>query len=187
MSHTDPPGCHGHEVDPDVKLFTREAPGSNGCLISDEQQVCRHPWALIQWAALLEGGPCGLAGLGHRDWGAGSSGFSGAGRRGGCLVLGLDSDTLTGAGGCRAGVPERRLGASGFRVTVWWTFPGRSVGRGLNGTPVQILPLVSGGAPSLRMWVRHLLDPGTSSGDTVGARRIVPAQLLGWRALTVVS
>lgn len=54
-------------------------------------------------------------------------------------------------------------------VTIWWTFPGRSMGRGLNGTPVQILPLVSGGAPSLRTWVRHLLDPGTSSGDTVGA------------------
>lgn len=43
MSHTDLPGCRELAVDTNVKLFTREAPGNNGCLMNDEQRVCGHP------------------------------------------------------------------------------------------------------------------------------------------------
>lgn len=61
---------------------------------------------------------CALAGLGHQSRDAGSFGFHGGGRSGGCLVLGLDLDTLCGATGCRAWVLSRRVlpeGASRFR------------------------------------------------------------------------
>lgn len=87
-----------------------------------------------------------LAGLGHQDRGAGSSGFGGGGRSRGYLVLGLGLDSLSRQGLGTGVLPE---GASGFMVTIWQTSPDRSMGRRLDGTPtlrVQAPCLVSGGS-----------------------------------------
>lgn len=105
MSHTDLPGCHEQEVDTHVKLFTQEAPGNDGCLVMSSRCEDTIGTGIVGRAA-GGGGPCVLAGLGRQDRDAGSSGFSGGGRSGGCLVLGLDLDILSGAGGCRAWVQE---------------------------------------------------------------------------------
>lgn len=109
MSHADLPGCHKHDMDTHVKLFTwrlQEVVGvllmvSSRCVDTPRHRQNGHLWEVED--------PCMLAGLGHQGRNVGSLGLvEGGWESGGCLVLGLDLDILSGAAGCRAWVLSPR-------------------------------------------------------------------------------